>query len=173
MCDRVHGTIGVDANKVWDASHPFPLIGGIAPCANDECLERLLVRKLGDVAEAERPDGGGRDRSCECGPSFFDDPGGEHRLSPPLDSFRQDVARDVEAEDRRQVAGLACPQSVRRRLQRGAELGELERPDDSAPVVAMNAGRGTWVAFRENAVCTLRPESVVELFPAGALLSRG
>jgi len=131
MCDLVHRTIGVDANKARDASHPLPLIGGIPPCPNDECLERLLARELGDVAEAERLDGGGRDRSGERGPSFFDDTGSEHRRSPLLDSFQQHVAGDVEAEDRCGSPRLGCPQPIRGRPQRGAELGELENRQES------------------------------------------
>ena len=50
MCDLVHGTIGVDANKARDASHPLPLVGGIAARPNDQYLERLRGRELRDVA---------------------------------------------------------------------------------------------------------------------------
>src|SRR2546430_5437354 len=100
MCDVVDGTIGVDANKARDASHPLPLVRRIAPRAHDETLQRLLVRKLSHVAEAERLDCGGRDGSGERGPGFSDDAGGEHRVSTLLDSVDQNVAGNVEPEDR-------------------------------------------------------------------------
>jgi len=118
MCDLAHGTIGVDANKARDASHPLPLVGRISPCAHDECLERLLVRKLSDIAETERLGRCGRDRSGECGLRFVDDPRGEHRASPLLDSLRQDVAGNVETEDRRREARLGRPEPVGSRPQR-------------------------------------------------------
>src|SRR6266516_1382482 len=170
MCDLVHGTIGVDANKAGDASHPFPLVCRIAPRAEDKSLQRLLARKLSHVAEAERLDCGGRDRSGERGLCFSDDAGGEHRASTLLDSVHQNVAGNVESEDRSRPAQLGSPEPVSSRPQRGPELGELEGPDYATPVVAMKPGSGTGIALDQDGVRTLGPETVVELLPLSPLL---
>jgi diaminopimelate epimerase len=149
MGDVVHGTIGVDANKAGDASHPFPLVGGIAARADHERLERLLLRKLGDVAKAERLDGGGRDRFGKRGSSLVDDTGGEHGPGSLLDPFGQNVARNIKAEDQRRAARLGGPQPVGGRSQRGAEV-RIWNPDGSTAELSGNGVRivAAWLARR-------------------------
>ena len=76
------------------------------------------------------------------------------------------VARHVEAEDERRVSRLAAPQRVSAGLQRLADLRQLERADDAAAVVRVDALGRERISLCERGMGLLGPETVVEPLPA-------
>src|SRR5207302_2604135 len=95
----------------------------------------------------------------------------EHLPRPLLDAARELRSRHVEAEDERGPAPLVGPQAVAIGSKRRACAGELERADDTAPVVRMQPLRRGGIAFGEQTVGGLGAEAVVE--PAPALAGSG
>src|SRR6266446_8970200 len=129
--------IGRDANKARYAAHPLALVGGVTARAEVERLDRLMIAEPGDLFQAERLAGGCRDRPGERPSHFVGHPRVEHRLRPRLDPAQQLGTRNVEAEDRRGVAGVGTPEPVGGRLQGPPGVRELERTHDPPAVVWM------------------------------------
>ena len=93
----------------------------------------------------------------------------EHGACPLLDPPTELGLRHLEPEDDRRVAGRLAPEAVLGRRERLPGGGELERPDDAAPVVRMDERRRGGVETGEVVVRRLASPLVVERLPAGAL----
>ena len=91
-------------------------------------------------------------------------------VDPPVEL----VQRHVERDDQRR-AGARPPSrgDPSRRRERGAGLGELERPNEALAVVRVNARRGGRIALGEQGVCGLGAEPVDFALPVLPPAGRG
>ena len=109
---------------------------------------------------------GVRDAAGQRAPHLVLHAGGEHRVGALDDAPLELFAWHVEAEDERRVPRLPAPQRVPAGLQRFAELRQLERADDAAAVVRVDALGCKRISFGERGMGTLGPQTVVESLPA-------
>ena len=70
------------------------------------------------------------------------------------------------------MAHVVAPQPILVRHERGARLGQLQRPDDPATVIGMDSGRRLGIPLGERLVRRFGPELVVGALPARPLLGR-
>ncbi len=104
------------------------------------------ARQLGDLGEAEHLRGRPRERRpCQRAPDLLLHPVLEHAPRALLDPPCELLAGDVEPGDERRPAPFGGPES--RPGQRAAELVQLERTDEPAPVVRVDGGGGGRVAL--------------------------
>src|SRR5579884_2511672 len=162
--DLARRAIAGDDNDARDPPHPLPLVGGVAPGADDDRAFRLVGRERRDLVQPEGLARRRRNRSCQRRTDLVLHAPLEHLARPPDDSLLELVLRHVEAHDDRRVPEARGPELRVVRAQRPPQLRELERADHALPVVRVDRSR-TRVAL-EQGPHRLRAVLVVEPRPA-------
>src|SRR5919201_620086 len=132
-----------------DTPHPFPLIGGVLRGAAGDGGDRLVARKLTDLAEADDLACGSRDRPRACLTDLLLDAELEHGARSRLDPSFEDLLGNLEAEDERWVSHLARPETAAGRRQRLPRFRQLQSADHPPAIVGMDRGSGRRIALGE------------------------
>ena len=151
------GRSAANGDEARDPPHPLALVGGVAADARG-CRPRP-PRSRGSVGEVARPwiaRAVARDRAGERRATSSSTP--RSNIAAVRASIRRSSSSRGTSSptiDGR-VARVLGPEPVLARGERAAELDQLERADDAAPVVRVHAGGRLRVALGEERVCALR-----------------
>ena len=168
------GRSAVEGSGDREPAQPLPLVAGEPACRGDDRRRRLRQRQGRELLEAEHLAGGRRERSRPRGTRPRPTTPRSTIASTRASIRASSSSGEVEADEHRRTAQVVGPEACPRAgASDDPDVGQLERADDAAAVVRVDARGGGGVALGEERVRPLRAELVVERAPALALAGRG